>query len=64
MSVAPWTNREGLLAAALQAHSKELVARQAACQRLGDPAEALEQWLRAIEECFGAFTGLTNHSWR
>jgi AcrR family transcriptional regulator len=50
--------REALLAAVLQTRSEELVARQADIDRLGDPAEALEQWLRAMEEYFSAFSGL------
>lgn len=50
--------REALLAAVLQTRSEELVARQADIDQLGDPAEALEQWLRAMEEYFSAFSGL------
>ncbi|MFF9804422.1 TetR/AcrR family transcriptional regulator [Streptomyces coeruleorubidus] len=50
--------REALLAAVLQTRSEELVARQADIARLGDPAEALRQWLRAMEEYFSAFSGL------
>ena len=50
--------REALLAAVLQTRSEELVARQADIERLGDAAEALEQWLRAMEEYFSAFSGL------
>lgn len=50
--------REGLLAAVLQTRSEELGIRQAEIERLDDPVEALEQWLRAMEEYFGAFTGL------
>ena len=50
--------REALLAAVLQTRSEELVARQADITRLGDPAEALRQWLRAMEEYFSAFSGL------
>jgi AcrR family transcriptional regulator len=50
--------REALLAAVLQTRSEELVARQADIEQLGDPAEALEQWLRAMEEYFSAFSGL------
>lgn len=50
--------REALLAAVLQTRSEELVARQAVVEQLDDPAEALEQWLRAMEEYFSAFNGL------
>ena len=34
------------------------MARQADIDQLGDPAEALEQWLRAMEEYFSAYSGL------
>ena len=51
-------SRETLLAAVLQTRSEELVARQADIEQLGDAAEALEQWLRAMEEYFSAFNGL------
>ncbi|WP_409469202.1 TetR/AcrR family transcriptional regulator [Streptomyces sp. HC307] len=50
--------REALLAAVLQARSEELVARQAEIAQLGDADTALEQWLRALEEYFSAFSGL------
>jgi len=50
--------REALLAAVLQARSEELVARQEEIARLGDADKALEQWLRALEEYFSAFSGL------
>ncbi|MFJ7949409.1 TetR/AcrR family transcriptional regulator [Streptomyces sp. NPDC096354] len=50
--------REALLAAVLQTRSEELVARQADIAQLGDAAEALEQWLRALEDYFSAFSGL------
>lgn len=50
--------REALLAAVLQTRSDELVARQAEIEQFDDPAEALEQWLRAMEEYFSAFNGL------
>ncbi|MEB8340225.1 TetR/AcrR family transcriptional regulator [Streptomyces endophyticus] len=50
--------REALLAAVLQTRSEELVARQADIAQLGDPVAALEQWLRALEEYFSAFSGL------
>ena len=49
--------REALLAAVLQTRSDELVARRAAIARLDDAAEALEQWLRAMEDYFSAFSG-------
>ncbi|MET7518260.1 TetR/AcrR family transcriptional regulator [Streptomyces sp. NPDC005480] len=51
-------SREALLAAVLQARSEELVARQEDIARLGDASEALEQWLRAMEDYFSAFSGL------
>ncbi|MFD0035370.1 TetR/AcrR family transcriptional regulator [Streptomyces sp. NPDC055059] len=50
--------REALLAAVLQTRSEELVARQAEIAELGDASAALEQWLRAMEEYFSAFSGL------
>ncbi|WP_328476045.1 TetR/AcrR family transcriptional regulator [Streptomyces sp. NBC_00377] len=50
--------REALLAAVLQTRSEELVARQADIEQLDDAAEALEQWLRAMEEYFSAYSGL------
>ncbi|KAK1182664.1 TetR/AcrR family transcriptional regulator [Streptomyces sp. NBS 14/10] len=50
--------REALLASVLQTRSEELVARQAEIARLGDAAEALVQWLRAMEEYFSSFSGL------
>jgi AcrR family transcriptional regulator len=50
--------REALLAAVLQTRSEELTARREDIARLGDTAEALRQWLRAMEEYFSAFSGL------
>ncbi|MEV7864354.1 TetR/AcrR family transcriptional regulator [Streptomyces hirsutus] len=50
--------REALLAAVLQTRSEELVTRQAEIAQLGDADTALEQWLRALEEYFSAFSGL------
>ncbi|AZP22167.1 TetR/AcrR family transcriptional regulator [Streptomyces aquilus] len=50
--------REALLAAVLQTRSEELVERQEEIARLGDADKALEQWLRALEEYFSAFSGL------
>ncbi|WP_405816137.1 TetR/AcrR family transcriptional regulator [Streptomyces sp. NBC_01390] len=50
--------RAALLAAVLQTRSEELVSRQADIARLGDAGKALEQWLRAMEEYFSAFSGL------
>ncbi|WP_184762470.1 TetR/AcrR family transcriptional regulator [Streptomyces griseoloalbus] len=41
--------REALPAAVLRTRSGELVARRAEIAQLGDAAEALRQWLRAIE---------------
>ncbi|GAA2136616.1 TetR/AcrR family transcriptional regulator [Glycomyces algeriensis] len=51
-------SREALLAAVLQTRADELVARRTAIARLDDAAEALEQWLRAMEDYFSAFSGL------
>ncbi|MET7988867.1 MULTISPECIES: TetR/AcrR family transcriptional regulator [unclassified Streptomyces] len=50
--------REALLAAVLQTRTEELMARQADIEQLGDAAQALEQWLRALEEYLSAFSGL------
>ncbi|MFJ8983023.1 TetR/AcrR family transcriptional regulator [Streptomyces sp. NPDC102282] len=50
--------REALLAAVLQTRSDELLARRAEIARVGDAAEGLRQWLRAMEEYFSAFSGL------
>ncbi|MGW7295286.1 TetR/AcrR family transcriptional regulator [Streptomyces xiamenensis] len=50
--------REALLAAVLQTRSEEFVARRAGIDQLGDAAEALERWLRAMEEYLSAFSGL------
>jgi AcrR family transcriptional regulator len=50
--------REALLAAVLQARSEELAARQTEITQLGDADKVLEQWLRALEEYFSAFSGL------
>ncbi|MFI0242298.1 TetR/AcrR family transcriptional regulator [Streptomyces sp. NPDC016845] len=50
--------REALLAAVLQTRSEELVAHQAKIEQLGHSAEALEQWLRAMESYFSAYSGL------
>ncbi|KQR00642.1 TetR family transcriptional regulator [Deinococcus sp. Leaf326] len=50
--------REALLAAVLQLHSQELVARRASLIQIDDPEEALQQWLRALEDYLNAFSGL------
>ncbi|RFC78556.1 TetR/AcrR family transcriptional regulator [Streptomyces sp. AcE210] len=50
--------REALLAAVLQRRTEEFVARRASIEQLGDAAEALERWLRAMEEYLSAFSGL------
>ncbi|MFD8104439.1 TetR/AcrR family transcriptional regulator [Nocardia fluminea] len=50
--------REALLAAVLQTRSEELAARRTDIEQLGDAGAALEQWLRAMEEYFSAFSGL------
>ncbi|MFC9663991.1 TetR/AcrR family transcriptional regulator [Nocardia sp. NPDC127606] len=55
--------REALLAAVLQSLqtcSEELVARQAEIDQLSDADEVLEQWLRAMEEYFSTFSGLSD----
>lgn len=50
--------RDALLAAVLQTRSEELGARQEDIEQLSDAAEALQQWLRAMEQYFSAFSGL------
>lgn len=50
--------REALLAAVLQERSEELVARREQVALIADPAEALRQWLRAMEDYFSSFSGL------
>lgn len=50
--------REALLAAVLQTRSEEFMSRRAGIERLGDAGEALERWLRAMEEYLSAFSGL------
>ena len=50
--------REALLAAVLQTRSEVLVARRQDIEQIGDAGEALEQWLRAMEDYFSAFSGL------
>lgn len=50
--------REALLAGVLQLRSQQLVERQVHISALEDPDEALQQWMRALEDYFGAFSGL------
>jgi len=50
--------REALLAGVLQSRSEELLARQTQIAQMTDPDEALQQWLRALEDYFGAYSGL------
>ncbi|WP_255354756.1 TetR/AcrR family transcriptional regulator [Deinococcus sp. Leaf326] len=50
--------REALLAAVLQLHSQELVSRRAILIQIADPDEALQQWLRALEDYLNVFNGL------
>ncbi|MFF7365232.1 TetR family transcriptional regulator [Streptomyces sp. NPDC008125] len=50
--------REALLAAVLQTRSEEFMARRADIERLDDAGEALERWLRAMEDYLSAFSGL------
>ncbi|MET7493674.1 TetR/AcrR family transcriptional regulator [Streptomyces sp900116325] len=51
-------SREALLAAVLQTRSDELLARRTEIARVGDAAEGLRQWVRALEQYFSAFSGL------
>ncbi|WP_427007968.1 TetR/AcrR family transcriptional regulator [Pseudarthrobacter sp. H2] len=50
--------REALLAGVLQARSEELTARSAEIAQVPDPGDALQQWMRALEDYFSAFSGL------
>lgn len=50
--------REALLAAVLQTRSEELEQRRSDIDRLDEPADALRQWLRAMEDYFSSFSGL------
>ena len=50
--------REALLAALLQSRSEELTKREAQIALVENPSEALQQWLRALEDYFGAYNGL------
>jgi len=50
--------REALLAALLQSRSEELTKREAQIAAVENPSEALQQWLRALEDYFGAYNGL------
>ncbi|MEB3369764.1 TetR/AcrR family transcriptional regulator [Saccharopolyspora mangrovi] len=50
--------REALLAAVLQTRSAELEQRRADIDHIDAPAEALRQWLRAMEDYFSSFSGL------
>lgn len=51
-------HRDELLAAVLQQNSAELALRRSEIDSIDDPAEALAQWLHALEEYFSAFRGL------
>ena len=50
--------REALLAGVLQLRSRELIERQVQIAAVDDPDEALRQWMRALEDYFGAYSGL------
>ncbi|GAA4898482.1 TetR/AcrR family transcriptional regulator [Streptomonospora salina] len=50
--------REALLAAVLQTRSAELEQRRADIDQIDAPAEALRQWLQAMEDYFSSFNGL------
>jgi AcrR family transcriptional regulator len=50
--------REALLAGVLQLQSQELVERQRQIAEMADPGEALQQWLRALEDYFSIYSGL------
>ncbi len=50
--------REALLAAVLQLHSQALVARHTTLIQIADPDEALQEWLRALEDYLNVFNGL------
>lgn len=50
--------REALLAGVLQLRSQQLVERQVKITALEDPDEALQQWMRALEDYFSSFSGL------
>jgi AcrR family transcriptional regulator len=50
--------REALLAGVLQSRSEELITRQTQIAQMADPDKALQQWLRALEDYFGAYSGL------
>lgn len=42
----------------LQTRSEELTARSAEIAQVDDPGGALQQWMRALEDYFSAFSGL------
>lgn len=50
--------REALLAAVLQTRTEELTARSSEIAQVDDPGGALQQWMRALEDYFSAFSGL------
>jgi AcrR family transcriptional regulator len=50
--------REALLAGVLQARSEELIEREAQIAMVEEPGDALQQWLRVLEDYFGAYKGL------
>ncbi|MDX3225843.1 hypothetical protein [Streptomyces sp. ME19-01-6] len=49
---------EDLLAAALEVRGDALMAELQRLRGISDPDEGLRGWLRALEECLGAFSGL------
>ncbi|WP_019143979.1 TetR/AcrR family transcriptional regulator [Aeromicrobium massiliense] len=51
--------RDALLAEVLQRRTDTLEASKARIEQLDDPDAALEAWLAALEEYFGAFDGLS-----
>lgn len=50
--------REALLAEVLQRRTEKFEAARRRIEQLDDPDAALEEWLSALEEFFGAFDGL------
>ncbi|WP_226347243.1 TetR/AcrR family transcriptional regulator [Agilicoccus flavus] len=50
--------REALLAALLQRRTEEVVASRDRIGQVGDPGEALREWMRAMEDYLSSYTGL------
>lgn len=50
--------REAVLAGVLQLRSKELIEREAQIASVVDAGDALQQWLEALADYFGAYKGL------